>query len=71
MYQEYKRSDGNLGTATVRFKVLSSGKVASASVTSSRYKGTELDTCLSAAMFSVQFPPFQGDSLTLDVSLGR
>ena len=66
MYQEYKRSDGNLGSVTIRFKVLPSGKVSSAYVTTSRYKGGELDSCLSAALYTVQFPPFTGDPLTLN-----
>lgn len=70
MYLEYKRAEGDLGTVTIRFKVLSTGKVSSAYVTSSRYKGTELDSCLSAAMYTVVFPAFEGDALTLDVTLG-
>ena len=53
-YQEYKRSDGNLGTATLKIKILPSGKVSSAYVTTDRYKGTELDSCLSAAAYTVQ-----------------
>jgi predicted Zn finger-like uncharacterized protein len=70
MYQEFKRSDGNLGSVTVRFKVLSSGKVSSASVISSRYKGTELDTCMTAALYTVTFPSFDGDAQSFDITLG-
>ena len=65
-YQEYKASGGNLGTATIRFKVMPSGKVSSAYVTSDRYKGTELDSCLSSATYTVVFPPFSGDTVTLE-----
>ncbi len=65
-YQEYKRSEGNLGTATIRFKVLPSGKVSSAYVTTSRYKGTELDSCLSSATYTVAFPAFNGETVTLE-----
>lgn len=70
MYQEFKRSDGNLGSVKVRFKVLSSGKVSSASMLSSNYKGTELDTCMTAALYTVVFPSFDGEAQSFDITLG-
>jgi len=39
--------------------------VSSASIPSGDYKETAFDSCLSGAVKSISFPPFEGDAVTL------
>jgi len=39
--------------------------VSSASIPSGDYEGTAFDSCLSGAVKSISFPPFEGDAVTL------
>lgn len=49
----------------VRFTVLNSGRVSSARITTDRYKGGTLDSCLGRAFKAIQFPPFQGEAKSM------
>jgi hypothetical protein len=49
----------------VKLSIQTSGKVSSASIPSGDFKGTPFDECLSGAVRSIQFPPFDGDAVTL------
>ncbi len=49
----------------VRFTVLNSGRVSSARITTDRYKGGSLDSCLGRAFKAIQFPPFQGEAKSM------
>jgi len=48
------------GKLYVKFKISPSGSVSRARVTTSRYAGTALDTCISREVNALQFPPFEG-----------
>jgi predicted Zn finger-like uncharacterized protein len=48
------------GKLYVKFKISPSGSVTRARVTTSRYAGTALDTCISREVNALQFPPFEG-----------
>jgi hypothetical protein len=49
----------------VKMSIQSSGKVSSASIPSGDWQGTPFDSCLSGAVKSIQFPPFDRDAVTL------
>ena len=49
----------------VRFTVLTSGRVTSARVITDQYKGTPLDSCLGRAFKAIQFPPFEGETVSM------
>jgi len=48
------------GKLYVKFKIAPNGSVSRARVTTSRYAGTALDTCISREVNALQFPPFEG-----------
>lgn len=60
---------GNSGSipsgVKVKLTVQSSGTVSSAKIPSGEWAATDFDSCLSAAVKGIQFPPFDGDPLTL------
>ena len=61
-----KKATGSLPSrVNVYFTVMPTGKVASARVTTAEYKGTTLDSCLGRAFKGINFPPFEGDPLTM------
>jgi predicted Zn finger-like uncharacterized protein len=49
----------------VKLTIQDSGKVSSASLPSGDLKGSDFDSCLSGAVKSIQFPPFEGDPVTV------
>lgn len=61
-----KGSSGSLPSGVkVKLTVQSSGTVSSARIPSGDFAGTEFDSCVSGAVKSIQFPPFDGDPLTI------
>ena len=61
-----KKASGSLpARVNVYFTVMPTGKVASARVTTAEYKGTTLDSCLGRAFKGINFPPFEGDPLSM------
>ena len=65
-FQEEQRTGEVPLRLNVRFTVLNSGTVSSARVITDAYKGGPLDTCLGRAFRSIQFPAFDGESLTMN-----
>ena len=62
-----KQTTGEMPTrVNVRFTVLQSGRVSSARVITDEYKGGPLDSCLSRSFRAIQFPAFEGESLTMN-----
>ncbi|MFN7143573.1 MAG: AgmX/PglI C-terminal domain-containing protein [Myxococcota bacterium] len=49
----------------VKLTIQPTGKVSGASIPSGEWAGTSFDDCLSGAVRSIQFPPFEGDSVTV------
>jgi len=49
----------------VKLTIQSSGRVSSARVVTSQYKGSDLDACLGSAVRSITFPSFNGDPFNL------
>jgi hypothetical protein len=49
----------------VKLTIQPSGKVSSAAIPGGDFQGTPFDECLSGAVRSITFPPFDGDSVTL------
>lgn len=49
----------------VKLTIETTGHVSSAAIPSGEWQGTPFDDCLSGAVRSIQFPPFQGDAVTL------
>jgi hypothetical protein len=49
----------------VKLTIQPSGSVSSAKIPSGDWAGTDFDGCLSGAVKAIQFPPFEGDPLTL------
>jgi hypothetical protein len=49
----------------VKLTIQPSGKVSSASIPGGEWAGTDFDACLSGAVKSIQFPPFDGDPVTV------
>jgi outer membrane biosynthesis protein TonB len=61
-----QQSTGVLPSVSVKVRVETSGTVSAASIAEpSSQKNTALDTCLSSAFRSMQFPAFKGDPLAL------
>ena len=60
---------GNSGSipsgVKVKLTVQTSGTVSSARIPSGDWAGTDFDGCVSGAVKAIQFPPFEGDSLTI------
>jgi hypothetical protein len=52
----------------VKLTIQPSGKVSSASIPSGDWAGTDFDSCLSGAVMSIPFSPFEGDSVTTTYS---
>lgn len=63
--KEQKASGGMPNGVKVKMTVQSSGSVSSAKIPSGAYAGTDFDSCLSGAVKDIQFPPFDGDPLTI------
>jgi len=57
------------GKIYVKFKISPSGAVSRARVTTSRYAGTALDTCISREVNALQFPPFEGKTQNITYPL--
>ena|GEM_PF-1608921 len=57
------------GKIYVKFKISPSGSVSRARVTTSRYAGTALDTCISREVNALQFPPFEGKTQNITYPL--
>ena len=57
------------GKIYVKFKISPSGAVSRARVTTSRYAGTALDTCISREVNALQFPPFEGKTQNITYQL--
>tara|TARA_Y100001968_G_scaffold333363_1_gene395749 strand:+ start:1399 stop:2541 length:1143 start_codon:yes stop_codon:yes gene_type:complete len=57
------------GKIYVKFKLAPSGQVSRARVTTSRYAGTALDTCISREVNALEFPPFSGKSTNVTYPL--
>jgi hypothetical protein len=49
----------------VKLTIQPSGKVSSAGIPSGDWKDTDFDSCLSGAVKSISFPPFDGDPVTV------
>jgi hypothetical protein len=64
-YEEKSRSGSVPHRVAVRFTVLTSGRVTSARVITDQYKGTPLDSCLGRAFKAIQFPPFEGETVSM------
>ncbi|MBM4367180.1 MAG: AgmX/PglI C-terminal domain-containing protein [Deltaproteobacteria bacterium] len=61
-----KNDGGSLPSGVkVKLTVQSSGTVSSAKIPSGEWKDTDFDGCLSGAVKAIQFPPFDGDPLTI------
>lgn len=62
-----QKNDGGALPSGVKVKltVQPSGTVSSAKIPSGEWKDTDFDGCLSGAVRAIQFPPFEGDPLTL------
>ena len=61
-----KEASGSLpARVNVRFTVMPTGRISSARVTTSEYKGSSLDSCLGRAFKSIIFPAFEGDPLSM------
>jgi hypothetical protein len=63
--KEQKNSGDVPHGVKVRMTIGTSGKVSSARISGGTWAGTEFDTCLSGAVAAIQFPPFEGDPLSL------
>ena len=50
------------GKIYVKFSISSDGTVSRARVTTSRFAGTALDTCISNEVNALKFPPYEGKS---------
>lgn len=61
-FGKYRQETGSLpsGRITVRITVQPSGKATSAKIAGGAYANSSLDTCLSGAIKSIQFPPWEG-----------
>ncbi len=57
------------GKIYVKFKIAPSGQVSRARVTTSRYAGTALDTCISREVNALRFPPFEGKTQNITYPL--
>ncbi len=57
------------GKIYVKFKIAPSGLVSRARVTTSRYAGTPLDTCISREVNALRFPPFEGKTQNITYPL--
>jgi outer membrane biosynthesis protein TonB len=64
-FEEKSRSGSVPRRVAVRFTVLTSGRVTSARVITDQYKGTPLDSCLGRAFKAIQFPPFEGETVSM------
>ncbi|MDP2315184.1 MAG: AgmX/PglI C-terminal domain-containing protein [Pseudomonadota bacterium] len=49
----------------VKLTIQPTGKVSSAGIPSGDLQGSTFDSCLSGAVRSIQFPPFDGDPVTV------
>ncbi|MBL8619225.1 MAG: zinc-ribbon domain-containing protein [Deltaproteobacteria bacterium] len=62
-YMDQKQRTGELPRVVrMNLSVQPSGAVSKARVVTAEFKGTEFDVCLSAAVRSLNFPPFEGSS---------
>jgi hypothetical protein len=69
-YMDQKQRTGELPRVVrMSLTVQPTGGVSKARVVTSEYKGTEFDVCLSSAVRSLQFPPFDGAPYTTDYQL--
>lgn len=61
-FGKYRQETGSLpsGRITVRITVQPSGKATSANIAGGAYQNSSLDTCLSGAIKTIQFPPWDG-----------
>jgi len=57
------------GKFYVKFKIAPSGQVSRARITTSRYAGTALDTCISREVNALRFPPFDGKTQNITYPL--
>jgi len=64
-YEEKQRTGSYPSRVDVKVTILGNGSVSSAHVSTSQYRGTELDSCLGAAFRDLSFPPFDGDAVTM------
>jgi len=63
--KEKKASDTLPSNVRMKMTVQPAGTVSSAKIPSGEWQGTDFDSCLSSAVKAIQFPPFDGDPLTL------
>lgn len=64
-FQEKQRAGQLPRRVTVRFTVLPSGRISSARVGTAEFRGGPLDQCLGTAFRGIQFPPFDGEPLSM------
>ena len=65
-FYEHKKATGAYPSRVdMRFTVEPTGRVSSARVVTSKYRGTDFDVCLGSAFRGIQFPPFDGDAQTM------
>ncbi len=65
-FNEKQRAGEMPARVNVQFTVLQSGRVSTARVITEEYKGGPLDGCLSRAFKAIQFPAFEGESLSMN-----
>ena len=65
-FVEEKQRSGELPSRVdVKITIVPSGKVTTAAIKGGDYAGTPLDSCLSGAIKGIQFPPFEGEAVSL------
>jgi DNA-directed RNA polymerase subunit RPC12/RpoP len=64
-FQEKQRAGQLPRRVTVRFTVLPSGRISTARVGTAEFQGGPLDECLGRAFRGIQFPPFDGEPLSM------
>ncbi len=62
----HRKSTGELPPVTLRFTLENHGKVSNAYLKEAAYQGTALESCLSGSIKMIDFPPFDGDAVTMN-----
>ena len=63
--KENKTSGEMPSNVKLKMTIQPSGSVSSARIPSGDWKGTDFDSCLSAAAQSIDFPEFDGEALSM------
>jgi outer membrane biosynthesis protein TonB len=64
-FTEQQASGALPSRVNVRFTVMPTGSVSSARVTTEKYKGGTLDSCLGRSFKAIGFPAFEGEPLSM------